>query len=54
MNDNNIVNNDPLRMDEPVIVDPQVETEAMLKDRKFAEKYINIHLKATLEQDNDE
>ena len=38
-------------MDEPVIVDPQFDSEAMRRDRQFAEKYINIRLKATMDQD---
>lgn len=43
--------NDLPDMDEPVIVDPQFDSEALNLDRKIAEKYINIRLKATMEQD---
>ena len=38
-------------LDEPVVVMSPEEDEALKKDRLMAENYINIHLKATLEQD---
>ena len=40
-------------LDEPVIVEKSgvEEDEAFKRDRLMAENYINIHLKATLEQD---